>query len=143
MMSEKEKYKEFKKFTTYHDVFSLALALTSLRGFSSDNMDWHRAFYEICQEHGKKITELENILFDNNRPPLPPRALEVYDFLAALKMAEELVSLGFGKDLILHMPDDVKQKIIKNKEEILDRYPEEIKDMAKILEKHLKKGGDR
>jgi len=135
---KKKERQKFDKYITYHDIFALALALTSIKVFSSDSMDWHRAFYEICQKYGKSIPEISHIFFDHSRPPLPPMAEEVYDLQTLLMMSKELEGLGLAPHHILRIPDGVRPKIIKEEEKRLAKYMKQIRDMAKIFSKHLK-----
>ncbi len=135
---EQKKYQRFKDFITYHDIFSLALALTSIQEFSSDTMDWHRAIYEICQKYRESIPELKCIYFDHSRPPLPPMANEVYDLQFVLMMSGELEGLGLNPDHIMRIPKGERPKIKKDETPRLAKYIEQIEDMAKIFDKHLK-----
>ncbi len=129
------RYQSFRdEFITFDDIFSLALAFTSIRTFSSDIMNWHRAVYEICQKYKKSIPELRPIYFDHSRPPLPPMADQVYGLKFTLMMSGELEWSGH----ILRIPEKVRPKIRRREEGRLANYLEQIKDMAKIFDKHLK-----
>lgn len=140
--SGKRKQKKYQKFNdefiTYHDIFALALALTSIKEFSSDSMDWHRAFYEICQKHQEIVLELRDIFFDHSRPPSPPMAKEVYGLQQALMISGELEGLGLSPHHVFRIPGGVRPKIKQREERRLVKYMEQIKDMAKIFDKHLK-----
>lgn len=152
---KQEKYQRFREeFITFENIFSLALACTSIRIFSSDNMDWHRAVYEICQKYRESVPELKPIYFDHSRPPLPPMADQVYTLQTTLMMCGELEGLDMLsghilrirelEDLdvlsghILRIPKRVRLKIKKREQRRLAKYLEQIKDMAKIFDKHLK-----
>ena len=127
------------QYITYHDILTLALAYTSIRNFSSDSMDWHRAFYEICQKYQESVPELRNIFFDHSRSPLlPPMANEVYDFQCLLEMSGQLEGLELGRDHISRIPREMRRKIKSSEEKRLAKYTEQIQDMAKIFDKHLK-----
>ena len=136
---EQKKYQRFRdEFIAYEDIFSLALAFTSIRQFSSDNMDWHLAVYEICQEYRESVPELRHIYFDHSRPPLPPMADQVYTLQATLMMCGELEGIDVFLGHILRIPKGVRPKIKKREQRRLANYLEQIKDMAKIFDKHLK-----
>lgn len=126
------------EFITFEDIFSLALAFTSIRNFSSDNMDWHRAVYEICQKYRESISELKPIYFDHSRPPLPPMADQVYALKTILMMSGELEGLDTLSGHILRIPEGKRSKIKRREVKRLANYLEQIKDMAKIFDKHLK-----
>lgn len=135
---KQEKRQKFNdEFITYHDIFALALSLTSIEEFSSDRMDWHRAFYEICQKHQETVPELRDIFFDHSRPPLPPMAKEVYELQQVLMMSGELEGLGLLPHHILRIPRGVRPQIKQREARRLAKYMEQIKDMAKIFDKHL------
>ena len=138
----KEKQKRYQifrdEFITFEDIFSLALACTSIQHFSSDIMDWHRAVYEICQKYRESVPELRPIYFDHSRPPLPPMADQVYTLRTTLMMCGELEGLDVLLDHILRIPKGVRPKIRQREQSRLANYLEQIKDMAKIFDKHLK-----
>ncbi len=125
-------------FITYHNVLTLALAYTSIEDFNSDNMKWHKAFYEICQKYQDSIPELESIFFDHSRtPPLPSMSSQVYELRTLLGMCGELQDMGpFFK--VTRMPQEIKERIKKREKERLAKYENQIRDMSKIFEKHLK-----
>lgn len=137
---KQERYKKFREFITFEDIFSLALAYTSIQIFSSDNLDWHKAVYEICEKHKQSIPELERIFFDHSRPPLPPMAEEIYTLRFHLMICKELEGLDTLQGYILRIPDGARPKIIRREEELLAKYLEQIRDMAEIFDKHLKIG---
>lgn len=139
---KQEKYRKFKEFIAFEDIFSLALAFTSIRQFSADSMDWHRAIYEICQKHRESVPELKPICFDHSRPPLPPMADQLYTLQSTLMVCGELEGLNLSSNHILRIPEGARPKIKAREQKRLKKYLEQIKDMAKILDKHLKvKGG--
>jgi len=139
---DKEKRERLRRtideFITFEDIFSLALAFTSIRQFSSDTMDWHRAVYEICQKYRESIPELRPIYFDHSRPPLPPMADQVYTLKTTLMMCRELEGLDILSGHILRIPEGVRPKIRQREAGRLAKYLEQIKDMAKIFDQHLK-----
>jgi len=136
---KQEKYQRFRdKFITFENIFSLALACTSIRIFSSDAMDWHRAIYEICQKYRESVPELSYIYFDHGRPPLPPMANQVHTLKITLMMCGELEGLDVLSGHILRIPKGVRPKIRRREQGRLANYLEQIKDMAKIFDKHLK-----
>ena len=136
---KQEKYQRFRdEFITFEDIFSLALAYTSIRIFSSDAMDWHRAVYEICQKYRESIPELRPIYFDHSRPPLPPMADQVYTLQTTLMMCGELEGLDVLSGHILRIPKGVRPKIRRREQGRLANYLEQVKDIAKIFDKHLK-----
>jgi hypothetical protein len=138
----KEKQKRYQRFRdefiTFENIFSLALAYTSIQHFSSDNMDWHRAVYEICQKYRESVPELKPIYFDHSRPPLPPMAAQVYTLQTTLMICGELEGLNVLSGHILRIPKGIRPKIKKREVRRLANYLEQIKDMAKIFDKHLK-----
>lgn len=132
--AQKGRQEVLDEYITFHDIFALALALTSIQEFSSRPVDWHRAFYEICQKHRGSVPELANIFFDHSRTPLlPPTTERVDELQLLLMMSRELE----GLDDILRMPNGVRPRIIKGEEKRLAKYMKQIKDMAKIFDKHL------
>lgn len=136
---KQERYQRFRdEFITFEDIFSLALAFTSIRAFSSDTMDWHRAVCEICRKYKESIPELRPIYFDYSRPPLPPMTNQVYTLKSTLMMCGELEGLDVLSGHILRIPKGVRPKIRQREKGRLANYLEQIKDMAKIFDKHLK-----
>ncbi|MFH1671291.1 MAG: hypothetical protein ABH889_00735 [Candidatus Portnoybacteria bacterium] len=137
---KQEKYRKFRdEFITFEDILFLALVYTSIRQFSSDTMDWHRAVYEICQKYRESVPELKSIYFDHGRPPLPPMADQVYGLQTLLMMCRELEGLDtLSAGHILRIPKGVRPKIRRDEERRLPKYLEQIRDMGKIFDKHLK-----
>ena len=55
---EKVQNREEEDFTTFEDVFTLALANTKSGRFIADSNAWHRVLYQVCENYQEKITQL-------------------------------------------------------------------------------------
>jgi len=106
---EKMQGSEEEEFTTFEDIFALALANTtrSIR-FTADSDAWHEVLYEVCEEYRDKMPELRVIFFDE-RPPLPPQSDEFYQLITTLSMCG-LISLPNPNYELIVMSEEQKRR---------------------------------
>ena len=126
---------EKEEFTTFEDVFALALANTKKPKFRANSDDWHRIMFEICEKYRERIPQLSVIFFEN-RPPLPPQSNEFYQLITTLSMAG-LISLPNPNFEFIVMDDKQKKRAKKLETNRLTKYKEYIQNITELLDKSL------
>lgn len=126
---------EEQDFTTFEDVFALALANTKSDRFKADSNAWHRVLYEICEKYQDKMPQLEVIFFEE-RPPLPPQTKEFYQLITTLSMSG-LISLPNPNYEFIIMGDTQKEHAKELEGRRLDKYKEYIQKIAEVLDEQL------
>lgn len=123
------------EFTTFEDVFALALANTSHHRFKADSDAWHKVLYEICEKYSKNLPQLAPIFFED-RPPLPPQSNEFYQLITTLSMSG-LISLPNPNYEYIVMEEPQKKRARELEEKRLASYKKYIRSISSLLEKQL------
>ncbi len=126
---------ENEEFTTYEDVFALALANTNSERFKANSDDWHRIMYEVCEKYRDKIPQLSVIFFEN-RPPLPPQSNEFYQLITTLSMSG-FISLPNPNYEFIVMEGKQKKLAKKLEKKRLTKYKDYIQDITELLDNRL------
>ena len=126
---------EKEEFTTFEDIFALALANTDHSLFKADSDEWHRVMYEVCEEYRDKIPQLSVIFFED-RPPLPPQSDEFYQLITTLSMSG-LISLPNPNYEFIVMGENQKESIKKLEVKRLAKYKDYIQNITELLDKRL------
>lgn len=132
---EQAQFNEEEEFTTFEDVFVLALANTSSNRFKADSNEWHRVFYEVCDKYREQIPQLE-VIFFRERPPLPPQTRGFYQLINTLSMSG-LISLPNPDYDFIVMDEDQKSRALNLETKRLEKYKDQIKKISEILDKRL------
>ncbi len=130
-----ELVRQASEFTTYDDVFALALANSRLVRLSPDSNRWTAAFYEVWKELGDQIPELRKLAFDE-RPPLPPQCEEASQLIMTLAMSRYL-SLPNPTFPHIAMTRAQKSRVKRERANLLEQYQHQMPAVVRILEKHL------
>lgn len=130
-------------YVNYVDVLSLALAYACEEGkerdsFVSDSAPWHEAVQEICERFRGEVPELKQIFFDT-RSGLVLWSDEADQWRRCLRMAGFITFYLTPLDHDYEMTASQRQRIIGLYQQRLSRYESQMKEMAKIFVKHLKK----
>ncbi len=123
------------EFTTFEDVFALALANTNSNRFIADSKSWHKVLYEVCDKYREQIPQL-GIIFFKERPPLPPQSREFYQLINTLSISG-LISLPNPDYAYIVMDDDQKKRTRDLETKRLGKYEKQIQDISAMFEKHL------
>lgn len=126
---------EEEEFTTFEDIFALALANTEHHRFTADSDKWHKLLYEVCEKYRDKIPQL-GVIFFEERPPLPPQSNEFYQLLTTLSMSG-LVSLPNPNYEYIVMEQVQKVHTQELEEKRLDKYKGYIQKITKLLDDRL------
>lgn len=126
---------EEEEFTTFEDIFALALANTDHFRFKADSDEWHRVIYEVCEEYRDKIPQLSVIFFED-RHPLPPQSSEFYQLITTLSISG-LISLPNPNYEFIVMGDNQKKLARKLESKRLAKYKDDIQKITEILDKQL------
>ena len=127
--------KEEEEFTTFEDVFALALANTKGNRFLADSRTWHQVLYEVCEKYREQIPQLEAIFF-KERPPLPPQTREYYQLINTLSISG-LISLPNPDYAYIIMGEDQKKRTRDLEKRRLEKYQKQIQEISAIIEEHL------
>ena len=131
--------KEEEEFSTFEDVFALALANTGINRFIVDSKNWHKVLYEVCDKYREQIPQL-GVIFFKERPPLPPQSREFYQLINTLSISG-LISLPNPDYAYIIMDDDQKKRTRDLEAKRLEKYEKQIQDISAIFEKHLAAAG--
>jgi len=123
------------EFTTFEDIFALALANTEHRRFTADSDKWHKVLYEVCKKYRDKIPQL-GVIFFEERPPLPPQSNEFYQLITTLSMSG-LVSLPNPNYEYIVMEQKQKENAQELEEKRLNKYKDYIRRITKLLDDRL------
>ena len=126
---------EKEEFTTFEDVFALALANTNNSRFKANSDDWHRIMYEVCEKYRDKIPQLSVIFFDN-RHPILPQSNEFYQLITTLSMSG-LISLPNPNYEFIVMGPEQKKRAKKLEKKRLTKYKDYIQNITELLDKRL------
>jgi len=126
---------EEEEFTTFEDIFALALANTKSSHFKADSDEWHNVLYEVCEEYRDKMPQLGVIFFDE-RPPLPPQSNEFYQLITTLSMSG-LISLPNPNYELIVMNKEQKKRAQEMEGQRLDKYKKYIQKISKLLDARL------
>ena len=132
---EKIQSSEEEKFTTFEDIFVLALANTKSSRFKADSDAWHEVLYEVCKKYQNKMPQLEVIFFEE-RPPLPPQSNEFYQLITTLSMSG-LISLPNPNYELIVMNEEQKKRAREMEGKRLDKYEGYIQEISKLLDARL------
>jgi hypothetical protein len=133
--SEKMQGSEEEKFTTFEDIFALALANTKGLHFKADSDEWHKVLYEMCEKYRDKVPQLRVIFFEE-RPPLPPQSDEFYQLITTLSMSG-LISLPNPNYELIVMNEEQKKRAREMEGKRLDKYEGYIQEISKLLDARL------
>ena len=126
---------EKEEFTTFEDIFALALANTDNSRFKANSDDWHQVMYEVCEMYRDKIPQLSVIFFEN-RPPLPPQSNEFYQLITTLSTSG-LISLPNPNYEFIVMSNNQKELAKKLEMKRLTKYKDYIQKITELLDKRL------
>lgn len=132
---EKMQSSEEEEFTTFEDIFALALANTRSSRFKADSDAWHEVLYEVCKKYQNKMPQLEVIFFEE-RPPLPPQSNEFYQLITTLSMAG-LISLPNPNYEFIVMDRKQKKRAQELEGKRLDKYKDYIRKITELLDRRL------
>jgi hypothetical protein len=132
---EKEKGEKGEEFTTFEDVFALALANTQNSRFKADSNEWHKVIYKVYKDYVEKIPQLR-VIFFRERPPLPPQSKEFYQLITTLSMSG-LITLPNPSYEYIVMENPQKERARALENERLEKYKDYIGEIAALLDKHL------
>lgn len=88
-INRQTKIDQVKAFTTFEDIFALALARSNKQHFSASTEPWCKAMLEAKERYSTQIPELRDIYF-MERPPLTPQSDQVYQVFTTLARAGEI-----------------------------------------------------
>lgn len=131
----REKIECVKAFTTFEDIFALALARSKKRHFSAGSGPWCKAMFEICRRYSSEVPELQDIYF-SERPPLPPQSDQVYQIFTTLARAGE-ISLPNPQLEHIVVHNTHKTRIRRAIGDSLSRYDGIMGDIVRILEEKV------
>jgi len=129
----REKQKE--EFTTFEDIFALALANTKNSRFKADSNSWHRVIFEIWENYREKMPQFR-VIFFNERPPLSPRSNEFYQLITTLSMSG-LISLPNPDYEFIVMDEKQKKRAKELEEKRLGEYKEYIRKITELIDEEL------
>ena len=132
---EETQRNEEKEFTTFEDIFALALANSRHSRFKADSDEWNRVLYEVCEQYREQIPQLEVIFFEE-RPPLPPQSNEFYQLINTLSMSG-LISLPNPNYEFIIVDETHKSRVLELERRRLDEYKECIKHITDLLDERL------
>ncbi len=123
------------EFTTFEDIFALALANSKHSHFKADSNEWHRVLYQVYQEYRDKVPQF-GVIFFKERPPLPPQSKEFYQLIATLSMSG-LITLPNPSYEFIVMEREQKERARKLEGKRLDKYKSYIREITKLLDQRL------
>ena len=123
------------EFTTFEDIFALALANTEHFLFKADSDEWHQVLYEVCEEYRDKMPQL-GVIFFEERPPLPPQSNEFYQLITTLSMSG-LISLPNPNYEFIVMDKRQKKRAQELEGKRLDKYKDYIRKITELLDRRL------
>lgn len=126
---------EEEEFTTFEDIFALALANTKSSRFKADSDAWHEVLYKVCKEYQNKMPQLQVIFFEE-RPPLPPQSNEFYQLITTLSMSG-LISLPNPNYEFIVMDKKQKERAQALEGKRLNKYKDYIRKVTELLDKRL------
>ena len=132
---EKIQGSEEEEFTTFEDIFALALANTKSFRFKADSNAWHQMLYEVCEEYRDKMPQL-GVIFFRERPPLPPQSKEFYQLISTLSMSG-LISLPNPNYEFIVMDRKQKKRARELEGKRLDKYKDYIRKITELLDGRL------
>lgn len=132
---EKMHGSEEEEFTTFEDIFALALANTERSRFKADSNEWHKVLHQVYEEYGDKMPQLR-VIFFKERPPLPPQSKEFYQLITTLSMSG-LITLPNPSYEFIVMEDAQKERARELEGKRLDKYKDYIKEITELLDKQL------
>ena len=126
---------EEEEFTTFEDIFALALANTKSSRFKADSDAWHEVLYKVCKEYQNKMPQLQVIFFEE-RPPLPPQSNEFYQLITTLSMSG-LISIPNPNYEFIVMDKKQKERAQALEGKRLNKYKDYIRKVTELLDKRL------
>ncbi len=132
---EKVQDSEEEEFTTFEDIFALALANTKHSHFKADSNEWHKVLYQVYEEYGDKMPQL-GVIFFTERPPLPPQSKEFYQLITTLSMSG-LITLPNPSYEFIVMESTQKERARELEGKRLDKYKDYIRKITELLDERL------
>ncbi len=123
------------EFTTFEDIFALALANSKHDHFKADSNEWHKVLYQVYKEYGEKMPQL-GVIFFKERPPLPPQSREFYQLITTLSMSG-LITLPNPSYEFIVMESKQKERARKLEGKRLGKYEDYIRGITKLLDERL------
>lgn len=133
--NRQSKFERVKAFTTFEDIFALALARSNKQHFSASTEPWCKAMLEVRERYSTQIPELNDIYF-TERPPLPPQSDQVYQVFTTLARAGEM-SLPNPQLEEIVIKNSHKNRIRKAIGNSLTKYDPLIDEIVRILEEKV------
>lgn len=132
---EKAYANEEKEFTTFEDIFALALANTKHSHFKADSNEWHKVLYQVYEKYRDKMPQL-GVIFFKKRPPLPPQSKEFYQLITTLSMSG-LITLPNPSYEFIVMERAQKERARKLEKKRLGKYKDYIGNITELLDEQL------
>ena len=129
------KFERVKAFTTFEDIFALALARSKKQRFSASTEPWCQAMLEVKDRYSNQIPELNDIYF-MERPPLPPQSDQVYQVFTTLARSSEM-SLPNPQLKEIVIKKNHKSRIRKAIGNSLTKYEPLMDDIVRIMEEKV------
>ena len=135
MSNRQAKIERLKAFTTFEDIFALALAHSVKQHFLAGSEPWCEAMFEVRERYSSQIPELKDIYF-TERPPLAPQSDQVYQIFTTLARAGE-ISLPNPQLEEIVVRKSHKNRIRKAIGNSLSKYDAFMGDIVRILEEKV------
>ena len=126
---------EEEEFTTFEDIFALALANTEHSRFKADSNEWHKVLYQVYEEYADKMPQLA-VIFFKERPPLPPQSKEFYQLITTLSMSG-LITLPNPSYEFIVMESAQKERARELESKRLNKYKDYIGKITELLDERL------
>jgi len=132
---EKVQDNEEEEFTTFEDIFALALANSEYSLFKADSDEWQRVLFQVYKGYWDKMPQL-GVIFFKERQPLPPQSKEFYQLITTLSMSG-LISLPNPNYEFIVMDDKQKKRVKQLEGTRLNKYKEYIRRITELLDERL------
>lgn len=126
---------EEEEFTTFEDIFALALANSKQTHFKADSNEWHKVLYQVYEEYRDKMPQL-GVIFFKERPPLAPQSKEFYQLITTLSMSG-LITLPNPSYEFIVMDSAQKERARELEGKRLGKYEEYIRKITELLDERL------
>jgi len=132
---EETQCSEEEEFTTFEDIFALALANSEHSHFTADSNEWHKVLYQVYEEYRDKMPQL-GVIFFKERPPLPPQSKEFYQLITTLSMSG-LITLPNPSYEFIVMDPTQKERARELEGKRLGKYKKYIRRITELLDERL------
>lgn len=132
---EKVQDSQEEEFTTFEDIFALALANSEYSLFKADSNEWQKVLSQVYKEYRDKMPQL-GVIFFEERPPLPPQSKEFYQLITTLSMSG-LITLPNPSYEFIAMGRTQKERTRELEGKRLNKYKEYIRRITELLDERL------